>query len=85
MQARELSGTHIGARLTLTIGEAIITDTLTGVNHGADTYLDFTLNGKTTIELGRRRTSLTFLKAGEVRCPEASTVELLDPMHDGSR
>ena len=60
MKASELNGTHLGKAMTVTIGEASVTDTLVGVEH----------------TLGAKHTELTFRAAGTVRTKGDAQVEI---------
>jgi len=80
MKAQELNGTHIGELLTLTVGEASVTDRLIGVRTSAD-VIDvglpmFQASGRREVAIGRKHLTLQFQVAGDVGADPESEVTL---------
>lgn len=76
MKASELNGTHLGERMTVTIGEASVTDTLVGVEHRRESVLDLQISEESSFTLGAKHTELTFRAAGTVRTKGDAQVEI---------
>lgn len=76
MKASELNGTNLGQMITVTIGEASVTDTLVRVDHNAEMVLDLQIGGESSFTLGSKSTELTFRVAGTVRTKGDANVEI---------
>lgn len=80
MKAQELNSTHIGELLTLKVGQASVTDRLTGIQTSAD-LIDvglpmFQSSGRREVAIGRKHLTLQFQIEGDVAADPGSEVTI---------
>lgn len=80
MKAQELNSTHIGELLTLVVGQASVTDRLTGIRTNADLIsMGLPLSqasGRREVVIGRKYLTLEFQVAGDVAADPESEVTI---------
>lgn len=80
MKAQELNSTHIGELLTLTVGQASVTDRLTGLRSNAELISLgvplFQRSARQEVAIGRRHLTLEFQVAGDVAADPDSEVTI---------
>lgn len=79
MKAAELAGAHLGQPISITLGEAALTDVLAEITHSADLIDDRTFDGKENWVQGRRHTHLRFMRLGSISVDPDAVVILKGP------